>query len=101
MKATHSVPDTRPGTLEHRADAVSQVRALAELHTFVLYVMAFLYAFFMPSAAKPSRGFTGVRLILTADQFVGMRPMLDLVFVVLGAALFLGALVYARGCAGI
>jgi hypothetical protein len=29
------------------------------------------------------------------------ETMLDLVFVVLGAALFLGALVYARGCAGI
>jgi len=27
--------------------------------------------------------------------------MLDLAFVILGAALFLGALVYARGCAGI
>jgi len=27
--------------------------------------------------------------------------MLDLVFIILGAALFLGALVYARGCAGI
>ena len=29
------------------------------------------------------------------------ETMLDLVFIVLGAALFLGALVYARGCAGI
>jgi hypothetical protein len=29
------------------------------------------------------------------------ETMLDLLFVVLGAALFLGALVYARGCAGI
>jgi hypothetical protein len=30
-----------------------------------------------------------------------MKPMLDLVFVVLGAALFLAALVYARACANI
>jgi len=27
--------------------------------------------------------------------------MLDFAFIILGAALFLGALVYARGCAGI
>jgi hypothetical protein len=30
-----------------------------------------------------------------------MTAMLDLVFIVLGAGLFLGALVYARACAGI
>jgi hypothetical protein len=30
-----------------------------------------------------------------------MKTMLDLVFVVLGAALFLGALVYARACANV
>lgn len=30
-----------------------------------------------------------------------MNPMLDLVFVALGAALFLGALIYARACAGV
>jgi len=30
-----------------------------------------------------------------------MKPMLDLVFVVLGAALFLGALIYARACASV
>ena len=31
----------------------------------------------------------------------GNDAMLDLAFIVLGAALFLGALLYARGCAGI
>jgi len=30
-----------------------------------------------------------------------MTPMLDLVFVVLSAALFLGALIYARACANV
>ena len=30
-----------------------------------------------------------------------MRPMLDLVFVILGVALFLGALLYARACANV
>jgi hypothetical protein len=30
-----------------------------------------------------------------------MRPMLDFVFVILGAALFLGALLYARACANV
>jgi hypothetical protein len=30
-----------------------------------------------------------------------MKHMLDFAFVILGVALFLGALVYARGCAGI
>jgi len=28
-----------------------------------------------------------------------MRPMLDIIFAALGAALFLGALIYARACA--
>jgi hypothetical protein len=40
----------------------------------------------MRRRAKRSRGFTGVR---------------PLAFIALGAALFLGALIYARGCAGI
>jgi hypothetical protein len=30
-----------------------------------------------------------------------MRPMLDFVFVILGAVLFLGALMYARACANV
>jgi hypothetical protein len=30
-----------------------------------------------------------------------VKPMLDLVFVILGAVLFLGALVYARACANV
>jgi hypothetical protein len=38
---------------------------------------------------------------LSSGQSRGTDIMLDLVFVALGAALFLGALVYARGCAGI
>jgi hypothetical protein len=30
-----------------------------------------------------------------------VKPVLDLVFVILGAVLFLGALVYARACANV
>lgn len=29
------------------------------------------------------------------------EPMLDIIFVALGAALFLGALIYARACANV
>ena len=62
----------------------------------------FLYAFFMPVAAKPSRGFMGVRPTLVSRIGPSWdETMLDLAFVALGAALFLGALIYARGCARI
>ena len=33
------------------------------------------------------------------DRTIRDETMLDLVFIALGAALFLGALIYARGCA--
>jgi hypothetical protein len=45
-------------------------------------------------------GHSGVSFALVRFEcFVWTVQMLDLVFVVLGAALFLGSLVYARACA--
>jgi hypothetical protein len=56
----------------------------------------------MPARRNPSRDFTGVGPMFGSglDSF-GNDAMLDLAFLLLGAALFLGALVYARVCAGI
>ena len=60
-----------------------------------------LYAAFMTRPPDPSRGFTGTRTMFGACLVKLDWIMLDLVFIALGAALFLGALLYARGCAGI
>ena len=35
------------------------------------------------------------------DRCEGMKHMLDVAFVILGAVLFLGALIYARACANV
>ena len=51
---------------------------------------------------NPSRRFTGLGPILVPDWTLNLDViMLDLVFVILGAALFLGALIYARACANV
>lgn len=62
-------------------------------------VLAFLYAAFMPGPGKSSRSFTGLCPIFNPCQTDMGEAMLDLAFVILGAALFLGALIYARACA--
>jgi len=55
----------------------------------------------MPAPPDPSRGFTGIRPTFSLTTYRLETLMLDLVFVVLGAVLFLGALVYARACANV
>jgi hypothetical protein len=56
----------------------------------------------MPARRNPSRGFTGTGPMFGSGlDPLGNDAMLDLALLVLGAALFLGALVYARLCAGI
>lgn len=62
-------------------------------------VMVFLYAAFMAAPGKPSRSFMGLRPIFHPCQTDMGEAMFDLAFVVLGAVLFLGALIYARACA--
>ena len=52
-------------------------------------------------AANPSRGFTGSDRNLAADWTNWDEIMLDIAFVALGVALFLGALIYARACANV
>jgi hypothetical protein len=59
----------------------------------------FLYAAFMRPSGKPSRPFTRLRPIFHPCQTDMGEAMLDLAFVILGAVLFLGALIYARACA--
>lgn len=53
----------------------------------------------MPAAAESSRDFTGPRPMFAPCLNDTGVSMLDLAFVILGAVLFLGALVYARACA--
>lgn len=53
----------------------------------------------MPVPGKPSRSFTGPCPIFCPCQTDMGETMLDLAFAILGAVLFLGALVYARACA--
>lgn len=66
---------------------------------YAAFMPAGLYAAFMAEGGKPSRSFTGVRPIFCPCQTDMGETMLDLAFVILGAALFLGALIYARACA--
>ena len=58
-----------------------------------------LYAGFTRGLPNPSRGFMGTGPIFGTCQLAMDRTMLDLAFITLGAALFLGALIYARACA--
>jgi hypothetical protein len=46
-------------------------------------------------------GRQGLARSVAAQWFLRMTHMLDLVFVIIGAALFLGSLIYARLCANI
>jgi hypothetical protein len=57
-----------------------------------------LYA---PAGKSVSRLYGSSPHFIAMSGLIGMKPMLDVAFVILGAVLFLGALLYARACANV